>query len=180
MTPAGPDWKLCLVLATAAAGHAGCAPAPPAAPPPSNLDVYVPPSVPSWPDEPPPDEPEADEPAADAEDGFGSAAGVWEGEGVQNDGQRWPTVVQVETAQVGRCASVVYPSRPEFPIECVGDWLCEEGTTDHRLVGTERILEGESRCIDGCRFDANLDTGFVQYDCADHGVIARAQLTRIR
>jgi len=171
----------CAVLAGGVGIYVGCASSPPAAPPPSNLDVYIPPSVPSWPQEERPDDPEVDdEPTSDPDEAGGTHVRVWEGEGVQNDGQRWPTVLRVRNTRAGRCASIVYPPRPDFPVECTGDWICEDRTTDHRLIGVERITEGSERCIDGCRFDANLDTGVVEFDCSDHGVMARAQLTRVR
>lgn len=106
-------------------------------------------------------------------------SGAWEGHGEQDDGQTWPIRVEVLAAGLDPCATVEYPPHDAWDISCRGEWRCEPSrTTPVHLVATERILEGDRRCIDACRIDADLERGVVSFDCPHAGVRARAVIQR--
>ncbi len=98
---------------------------------------------------------------------------VWEGEGIQNDGQKWRVVLNVLGVEHTPCAIVEYPTIP-----CAGEWLCSGKSSNSRLVGVESITHEAYNCIDGCEFDAELEAGTVQYACHDENVFAQARIDR--
>ena len=134
--------------------------------------VYVPAPAPSAVTE---DEPTVvvDSPA-ERRSSLTSVIEVWEGTGVQSDGQTWSVRVSVHQDRRGRCATVDYPSIP-----CSGVWLCDEKSTDVRLTGIERITHDAQNCIDGCAFDAEFDTGTLYFDCSEQDLHARARIERV-
>jgi hypothetical protein len=106
--------------------------------------------------------------------------GRWEGEGTQNDGQTWQIVLEVAGAGATPCARVSYPENEDWEISCAGTWDCDESSSPDTLRGLERIYEGSERCIDGCRFAADLAAGTVDFDCSQFDVLARATIHRAR
>ncbi|MBN2196931.1 MAG: hypothetical protein JW751_29270 [Polyangiaceae bacterium] len=107
--------------------------------------------------------------------------GVWEGRGRQDDGQTWPIRLEVQGWREHPCATVQYPPHETWDASCSGVWDCDPAqSTSVLLVGTERIVEGEDRCIQGCGFRADLGTGIVEFDCSHAGVMGQAALRRLR
>jgi len=124
-------------------------------------------------------DPELAEPDADLDEVATPYRGKWEGRGVQDDGQRWDIVVEVLGSDQKPCARVEYPPKGGSSVSCGGEWHCDlPPSTAARLVGVERILEGQGRCIDGCRVDFDLRRGRAAFDCP--GVTAEAELERVR
>ena len=75
--------------------------------------------------------------------------GRWNGLGMQNDGQSWEMQVEI-TGDRGKCAKVRYPSVP-----CAAEWICTD-VNGGILTATERLTEGQNRCIDGGKLTLTL------------------------
>ena len=121
-------------------------------------------------DSPPNDAPPANV-AANEPDPF---VGAWTGTGVQNDGQRWPMLVTIESSNPGRCGHIEYPSIP-----CAADWFCIERSSDGELRAREEVTKGRERCIDGGTMQMRvLPDGSLNWAWQGSGVVAEATLTR--
>ena len=101
--------------------------------------------------------------------------GHWIGVGVQASGATWAMDVELTSLGPGLCGHARYPSIP-----CTADWICGARSDGRSLQATERVTDGQNRCIDGGTMNLKLTPqGELSWRWAGSGETARAELARM-